>query len=84
MEYRKELIGEIKKNSQETVKVHVTFFKDMILVDARIFVQNDSKGPGVLVPTQKGLCLTSGFMLKLLPILIKAQKRADELSVTEW
>lgn len=80
MEDSRELIGEVSKSSLEVVRIHVSTFKGKPYVDARIFVQVEGKDPGVVIPTKKGLFLTPVLMLKLLPFLITAQKRAVELS----
>ena len=80
MDDDKELIGEVAKNSLETVKVHVSRFKGKVYVDARIFAQDDPKEPTATIATKKGLCLTPDLMLELLPILAKAQERAAALS----
>ena len=80
MEDSKELVGEVNKNSQEAVKVHVSTYKGKVYVDIRTFVQEEGKDPGVVIPTKKGVSLTPALMLELLPILTTAQKRAAELS----
>ena len=80
MDENKELIGELAKNSLETVKVHVSRFKGKVYVDARIFAQDDSKGPSVIIPTKKGLCLSPDLILELLPLLANAQERAAQLA----
>lgn len=80
MEDSKELIGEVSKNSQEVVKIHVSTFKGKLYVDARIFVKDEGKDPGVVIATKKGLCLTPDLVLELLPLLARARERAGELS----
>ena len=79
-EERKELIGEVSKNSLETVKVQVSEYKGKIYVDARIFVQDDPSKPGVVIATKKGLCLSPDLVLELIPLLAKAQERAVALA----
>lgn len=79
-EERKELIGEVSKNSLETVKVQVSEYKGKVYVDARIFVQDNANDPGVVIATKKGLCLSPDLMLELIPLLSKAQERAAELA----
>lgn len=80
MEDGKELIGEISKNSQEIIKIHVSTFKGKLYVDARIFVQAVGKEASVLIATKSGLCLTPDLVLELLPLLARARERAAELS----
>jgi hypothetical protein len=79
MEDTKELIGKVSKNSQEVVKVHVSRFKGKVYMDARSFVQDEGKNPGVIIATKKGVCLSPDFVLERLPLLSKAQARAVEL-----
>ncbi len=80
MEDSKELIGELHKNSLEVVKVHVSWFRGKVYVDARVYCQDEGKNPGVIIATKKGLCLTPDLVLELLPLLSKAQERAAELA----
>ena len=80
MDDDKELIGEVAKSSVEVVKVHVSRFKGKVYVDARSFVQDEGKNPGVVIATKKGLCLSPDLMLELIPLLSKAQERAAELT----
>ena len=80
MEDSNELIGEVSKNSQEVVKIHISTFKDKFYVDARIFVHAVGKDPGVEIATKRGLCLTPDLVLELLPLLVRARERAGELS----
>jgi len=80
MDDSKELVGEVSKNSLETVKVHVSRFKGKVYVDARLFVQDNAADPNAVIATKKGLCLTPDLMLELIPLLAKAQERAAELT----
>ena len=80
MEDSKELIGEVAKNSLETVKVQVSEYKGKVYVDVRIFVQDNANDPSVTIATKKGLCLAPDVMLELIPLLAKAQERAAELA----
>ena len=79
MEDDRELIGEISKNSLETIKVHVSRFKGKVYVDARIYCQDNAGHPEVVIATKKGLCLLPDIALELIPLLSKAQERAAEL-----
>ncbi len=69
----KEFIGEVSKNSQEMVKVHVQTYKGKPYVDARIFIQGDD---GSVIATKKGLCLSPDVCLEVLPLLSEAQEKA--------
>lgn len=77
---RRELIGEVNKNSLESVKVHVSEYKGKVYVDARIFVQDSPTDPTAVIATKKGLCLSPDLMLELIPLLSKAQERAALLT----
>jgi hypothetical protein len=79
MQDEKELIGEVSKNSLETVKVHVSRFRGKVYVDARLFVQDNAADPNAIIATKKGICLSPDLMLELLPLLSQAQERAAEL-----
>ena len=79
MDERKELIGEVSKNSLETVKVQVSEYKGKVYVDVRVFVQDNAGNPDVVIATKKGLCLSPDLVLELIPLLAKAQERAAEL-----
>ena len=59
---------------------HDTIHKGKVYVDARSFVQDEGKNPGVVIATKKGLCLSPDLMLELIPLLSRAQERAVELS----
>lgn len=79
-EERKELVGQVSKNSLEVVRVQVSEYKGKVYVDARIFVQDDATKPDVVIATKKGLCLTPDLVLELIPLLAKAQERAAALT----
>jgi hypothetical protein len=73
----RELVGSIKKNFMETLKVHVFRYQGKVYVDARIFV-NDASDPEVVIATKKGLCLRPEVVKELLPILAEAQAKAEK------
>lgn len=70
-----ELVGSVKKNFLETVKINVYEYQSTVYVDARIFV-SDAMRPGGVIATRKGLRLTTDLLSKLLPLLSKAQEMA--------
>ena len=49
------LLAEIRRNSEETLRVAVREFKGKTFVDFRLFYANDK---GELAPTKKGVTLT--------------------------
>jgi len=69
-------IARISKNSQEEVIVQLTKYKEYDLVDVRVWIkplEGEDGEPGK--PTKKGISLNPS----ILPELIEALKRADEL-----
>jgi len=63
------VIGEVKKNSSETIRVTATVFNDIELIDARVYAQQPV---GEAIPTRKGLSLREKTWRELLPILTGA------------
>lgn len=85
MDDDREFIGEVSKNSMETVKVHISRFKGKVYVDARVFTMDDagSGAEGPTIATKKGLCLSPDVMLELLPLLSQAQEMASKIAEGE-
>ncbi|MGA2533829.1 MAG: transcriptional coactivator p15/PC4 family protein [Candidatus Aminicenantales bacterium] len=77
-EGKKELIGEVSKNSLETVKVHVSWFRGKVYVDARVYVQDKPTDPTAVIATKKGLCLSPDLVTELLPLLARAMEVAKK------
>lgn len=76
---KNELIGSVRKNAMENIRVHVRKYRGGIYVDVRVWVQDfreDAKAP---IATKKGLCLRPEVVRKLLPLLSEALAKAEAL-----
>lgn len=76
------LVGSVRKNFQETVEVHVSEYQSKVYVDVRTFIK-DFMNPKVVIATKKGLCLRPELVKELLPILAKAQAKAEKARARE-
>jgi hypothetical protein len=67
------VVGSVRKNSLEEVRVSISEFRGHNLVDVRVFADFDGRG-GEPRPTKKGIALK----VELLPDLIAALQAAQE------
>lgn len=70
------LIHEMRKNSLEHVRVSLTEYNGVQLVDARIFYRKHETGD--MLPSQKGVCLKLDRLDELIDALQKARTQAAE------
>ncbi|MBM3558756.1 MAG: hypothetical protein FJX53_02455 [Alphaproteobacteria bacterium] len=71
------LIGEMQKNTSETVRVQLTTFNGHHLTDLRVFTKYDSTGE--LGPTKNGVSLKVEQLDALIGALTEARQRAVTL-----
>ena len=69
------MIGEIRKNSREVVRVQPTEYGGHQLVDCRVWIVDTTDGQET--PTKKGLCLRPEQWRELVPLLQAAVGEPD-------
>ena len=60
------IIGEVRKNAREVIRVQATVYNHIDLLDCRVYADNAG---GEAVPTRKGLSLRAEQWRELLPML---------------
>lgn len=65
------LIGEIKKNSTEKIKVSTESYKGHDFIDVRVYYEDDT---GEWRPTKKGIAITSKKIDDLINLIKKAKE----------
>lgn len=74
------IIGEIKKNQREDIRVTLSNFKGHDLVGARIWFKSKEGEPR---PSSKGITVNVKVLPELIGLLEEAEKKAIELGVLE-